>query len=315
MTEFLQSSAWKKFQDARGRVSYEASGEGWHYLAIHEPTRAGLRIYTPGGPLASDEASLQSALAHLVAYAKQQGAYVVRVEPDVKNTPLPSYLRKRGYRRAHKDINPAHTILNDVAQSIEDIDAGASSTVRNIWRKNIKEGVTFSVSYDPSSIELFIEMIHDVSKRTSMQPHPDSYFRTLATSLFPSRDAGLLVASEDGTPVATVIFYVGETSYIYAHAASYTAYRKNLSPATALALYSLHQAHDLGKREFDFFGSAPEDAPANHPWQGFTRFKKSFGGQIVARSGTWELPLKRGRSLFMNTAARLYNASAKLRRK
>ena len=62
MTEFLQSSAWKKFQDARGRVSYEASGEGWHYLAIHEPTRAGLRIYTPGGPLASDEASLQSAL-------------------------------------------------------------------------------------------------------------------------------------------------------------------------------------------------------------------------------------------------------------
>ena len=37
----------------------------------------------------------------------------------------------------------------------------------------------------------------------------------------------------------------------------------------------------------------------NHPWYGFTQYKKSFGGFEVDYSGTWDFPLnKRKYSLY-----------------
>ena len=76
----------------------------------------------------------------------------------------------------------------------------------------------------------------------------------------------------------------------YAHAASYTAQR-NLSPATALVVFALFYAHDDRHKFFDFYGIAPDDVPKDHPWAGFTHFKKSFGGTPVDYIGTWEKPL------------------------
>ena len=35
-----------------------------------------------------------------------------------------------------------------------------------------------------------------------------------------------------------------------------------------------------GRKKFDFWGVTTSEDP-NHPWYGFTKFKKSFGGELV----------------------------------
>ena len=45
-----------------------------------------------------------------------------------------------------------------------------------------------------------------------------------------------------------------------------------------------------GLKYVDLFGIAPEDQP-DHEWAGFTKFKKSFGGESVEYPGTWDVPV------------------------
>lgn len=205
-----------------------AHGEGWQYMAVHEPTRVGVRIYTPGGPIAESDEALSVALDDLVAYAKGHDAYCIRVEPELKNGGERDYLRSHGYQKAHKDINPADTVINDVSTSIEAIDMGASQTIRQIWKKNQREGVSFDVSYNSNDVVILTDMLREVSLRTKMQPHPDEYFEAIAASLFPTRDAGLMIARKDGVPIASLMFYTDGETLLYPHAASASDHRRRL---------------------------------------------------------------------------------------
>ena len=65
-------------------------------------------------------------------------------------------------------------------------------------------------------------------------------------------------------------------------------------------------ARAAGAAQFDFWGVVPGDDPW-HPWAGLTQFKMAFGGQLVTRSGTWDVPVRPLRH-------RLYRALHSMRR-
>lgn len=291
MKPFLQTDAWKEFQNAYGREVFTDKGNGWSYLAIAERGRLSNRLYCPYGPVISSKPALKQAIKSLQDKAKHTGAGFIRIEPtgtDLKAADL----IKLGFRRAHKESQPSHTVVNDVSKSHEKILADASKVVRYTWRRNNKLGMKYEVSYDPKDIDDFIKMIHDVSNRTGMIPYGDNYFETTARALFPTKKAGLIFAILDGKRVASMLFYTSGKTMYYAHAGSYTEYRR-ISPATSLVVYSLQFAHDQGHRWYDFSGVAPEDADKSHRWSGFTHFKLAFGGKRQNTVGTWELPLKK----------------------
>ena len=48
------------------------------------------------------------------------------------------------------------------------------------------------------------------------------------------------------------------------------------------------EAKEAGKKRFDFWGVTTSEDPS-HPWYGFTQYKKSFGGELVTYSGTYDL--------------------------
>lgn len=285
---FLQSEAWEAFQQARGRRTIRRAGDGWSFLAIIEGKKPFLRLYTPYGPWARDQAAFESALASLVDAARREGAYAVRVEPMVTDGFVPDL------PRAHKDIQPRDTALVDLTRPEEEIIGAMSQTTRNLWRRSEKNGFRFRTSYDPSEVDFFIKMIHEVATRTGMRPHPDEYFRKIAEVLFPRRAAGLFIAELEGGPIATIIFYSDGRVCSYAHAASLAEYRK-LSPATPLATYSMLEAKRLGHQWYDFYGIAPEGVE-NHRWSGFTHFKLAQGAERVQFAGTFEVPLNKARS-------------------
>lgn len=303
MTHFLQSESWRLFQKALKNKTVHKATTNWEYTGIVEHGRLNSRLYLPYGPSFNDTNALLASIDDIISTAKKLSVDFIRIEPQDPNAE--SLLATLGFRRT-KSIQPAHTIVNDTSLDKEAILAKLSESDRRIWRKNLRMKATFHTSYDPNDITIFIDMIHDVAKRTGMRPHDDHYFTLIAKTLFPLKKAGIMYETLEGHPVASIVFFTDGQTMIYAHAASYTSYRK-LSPATALATFALLYAHDTHHTSFDFYGIAPEGADKSHPWIGFTHFKKSFGGTPVSYAGTWELPLNPFRY-------RLYSLYQSLRR-
>ena len=287
---FLQSNLWEKFQNNFGRDTIDKNSKTWEYMAIVEHGKLADRLYCPYGPVANDKRSLKSALKDLRDEAAMRNLTFVRVEP--KGDFSPSDLHQMGLVRSHHDVQPSHTVVNDVSKSPEEILADLSQTARRYARKSDKAGVTYSLSYEPNDIKYFIELIHNVAARTRMKPMSDLYFEILAKTLFPTHYAGLLFSEIDGKKIAAIIFYLDGKTMYYAHAANDSDYR-DISPAYGLGKYALLFAHDHGCQKFDWYGIAPEGASKNHRWAGFTRFKLAFGGERKEYLGTWELPVKK----------------------
>ena len=62
---------------------------------------------------------------------------------------------------------------------------------------------------------------------------------------------------------------------------------RKLHATGILTIQLILDAAKKGLKTFDFWGIAPEGAPATHPWAGFTNFKKTFNGYEYAHSGTY----------------------------
>jgi lipid II:glycine glycyltransferase (peptidoglycan interpeptide bridge formation enzyme) len=300
---YLQSPYWADFQKSIGNEVLDFENG---LLCILEKSKAASKLYVPNGPSVQGIETLISNIEGLMTLAKEKHLDFIRIEPRVYKgndsisgggKDIVDMLKKSfGAKKTHKDIQPSTTIINELDKDFSEIEAGLSQLTRRMDRKLQKAGVIYEVSYEPADIQHFLDMIHDVSTRTGMLPHSDKYFQNMAEALFTSRSAGLLFASvpENGKPkkIASIIFLYYEGIFYYAHAASFSEYRK-LSPATGLGVFALKYAKELGAKYFDWFGAAPENASENHPWAGFTKFKLAFGGFRVSTIGTFDIPVKK----------------------
>ncbi len=70
---------------------------------------------------------------------------------------------------------------------------------------------------------------------------------------------------------------------------------RKLHATGILTIQLILDAQSKGLKTFDFWGIAPEDAPPDHPWAGFTAFKKTFAGSEQDFAGTYDLVLSRPR--------------------
>ncbi|HVI69549.1 MAG TPA: peptidoglycan bridge formation glycyltransferase FemA/FemB family protein [Magnetospirillaceae bacterium] len=283
---FLQSSHWAAFQTALDHPVFYAHGTDWRCLAILEKSRTGRRLYCPYGPTAQTAKALNNAFKALHLLARQHRAMFVRVEPILPAVRVG--LASAGLKPALKDIQPAQTWVQRLTKSVDELLADFTPTNRNLYRNAAKKGLTFRASSDPTDITIFLKMIHDVAANTGMQPHSDNYYRTMAKVLLPRNAAHLYIADHHDKPVGAAIVFDSPTTRYYAHAGNLITARK-LHPGSPLLATMMFDAKKRKQTTFDFVGVAPMGQD-NHPWSGFSQFKKSFGGEYLAYRGTWELP-------------------------
>lgn len=289
MQHFLQTNAWQQFQHALGRTSVSDNGDGWSYTAFLEKGSGNTRLYAPYGPTADSTDSLSTALASLKNQATKHGATFIRIEPT--HPFRPDFLRQMGCKAVnYQQLNPAHTLVVGLDQSEEDILAQMSQNSRNLTRNYANKGLRIVQSQDPSDISILTTLLHAVAARNNITPHSDDYFKKQAATLFPLDAARLFYTVYDEKPIAAALVYDSPTTRYYAHAAADDTYRK-LSAGTALVGQMILDAKARGLTHFDLYGIAAPDQP-NHPWQGFTKFKKSFGGETITYGGAWDIPLK-----------------------
>nr|WP_314871107.1 peptidoglycan bridge formation glycyltransferase FemA/FemB family protein [uncultured Rothia sp.] len=298
MSNILQSDIWARFQESNGHTVIRKSGNGWSYLATVEGGATGRYLYSPYGPVASSAVAFDEALASLKEEAAKHRCLFVRIEPTESaiwgDQDAVTFLARRGAVLAPRQVQPSHTQIIDLSGTEDEILKGMSSSYRNRHRNIHKKGVTVEVSTDPSDMSILFGFLEETAERNGFNRQQDDYLMQVARVLMPAGAASLYIAKlagENGesTPIAAAFVYDSDDTRTYAHAAASFEHR-NLSAGVVVVTNFILDAKRKGLKYVDLFGIAPEDQP-DHEWAGFTKFKKSFGGESVEYPGTWDVPV------------------------
>ena len=285
---FLQSRAWARCQMRMGFQVAHGSGEGWMWLGILHRFGPFARLYLPYGPQVRDAAALRAAVADARTAAAERRCTFLHFEPCGDGA---RDVRALGARRV-KARQPEYTWVIKLERSEDELRAalarGHRSRINAAPRKDIAIGSTTDIA----EVSEFLGLLHQTYDRAHAPTYPDSYYRTVVDELTPTGEARLYFARHDGRALAgAIVIDFGDVRY-YAWAGTSSdpeAGRRGAAPALVWA--TMLDARAAGKRWFDFWGVAPPNQP-NHAWAGFTEFKRGFGGELLQRSGTWDIPVR-----------------------
>lgn len=326
-----QSPEWKKLQDDLDETSFLVSEASYHYLAILKSTPVGKYLYLPYGPIAKDQSSFNDALQSLATLASNNRAIFIRIEPRDLTWALPKNAHKStdlnpaetwvldltGKQPSDYRPNELYTNLDTLPSELK---TKLPSRLLRYYRGAGKKGITIRTSHDPADIHYLLDLQRALGKEKGISTFSESYLQTELRRPFATL---YLVNFRDENTTGDAL--ASSTSVISTQTSSATPVTPTVSAPTdtiiaaglvfddATARYNLQGAQsDLGRRlhatgiltvqlildayakglkTFDFWGIAPDDAPADHPWAGFTAFKKTFAGREVKYHGTYDLVL------------------------
>lgn len=298
---FLQSSAWKAFQESEGKQVFEVSETDFSFLAVLEHAKIGDYLYVPYGPSLAEKApkiALKHALTALKSLASSKNCFFVRIEPTA---PFPADFLKSLGLSPSKELNPARTWLLDLSPSKEELLSGMSQGTRTRHNQFPKKGLSVEVSKNPSDITHLIRLQHKLAHEKGINTFSDSYLKNELAQPFaslylvrytPVSENPQKTSSTSSKVISASLFFddLENKTRFYMQSATDSDYKK-LPATVGLLTASIFDAKEKGLKFFDFWGIAPENAPPTHPWVGFTAFKKSFGGFARDYSGTFDLAL------------------------
>ena len=248
-------------------------------------------VFAPGLATAAKQQAWQRLEERLQALAKQEHALFVRLDPAWP-TVMAHELITQGWSKAEREVQPRDTVVISLAQSEEDLLRAMHQKTRYNIKLAQKHDVVITFATDAAAIDTFLQLSRDVHNRSQFNFHPDTYYRAMGNVLLPAGMLEVALATHQGTPLAAHLMVSFGDTVTYAHGASSSAQRQLMAPHL-LQWESIRKAAAQGKGRYDFFGVAPAEAPASHPWSGITRFKEGFGGQREAYVGTYDLVLDR----------------------
>ena len=268
---------------------------------------------------ANDQTIEFGAFLHDIAMALKpelpSNTIAIRFDPDVgfddlmecyaynKGLKIVSFADKLGLHKNKVDIQPPDTTLVDLTGTEEEI----LEKMHSKWRYNIrlstKKGVIVN-KYDGKSINLsekidkFYELTKETNARDGNSSHAKDYYLDLIRSSAEEREQGkdvpqinLYIAEHEGEEIAAIMTLFSHDEAIYLYGAS-SNHKRNLMPNHLLQWTAMKDAKAYGSKYYDMYGMPPEGEDENHPMHGLYMFKANFGGRIIHRIGSWDMPLK-----------------------
>lgn len=220
-------------------------------------------------------------------------------------------VKKLTLKQSHVAIQPPDTVLLNLDLSEEELLAAMKSK----WRYNIRLAEKKSVSVTAfhsddtgfdEAFEHFYKLFEETSKRDGVNFHAKDYYLDLLkrSSSSSKPRITLYLAKHEEDYLAGIITLFCEREAVYLYGASGNV-KRNFMPAYLLQWTAIKDAKKFGSPVYDFYGIPPTD-DENHPMHGLYLFKTGFGGTIVHRPGSFDVPLQ---PLTYN----LYTAAEKLR--
>lgn len=323
---FAQSSLWGKQKPMWRWQAVAVRGEDGKIkgsLALMTRPVPGIGrtlMYGCRGPVCDldDADTLSQLIAGARALAKENRAYVIKIDPDVpsSNTKFAAMLHELGFRskdggKNFEAIQPRYVFRLDVAGKTEDeLLAGFHQK----WRYNIRlaerRGVTVRIC-GKEMVPAFSELMLTTGVRDGFVTRKPEYFSAMLDHL--GEHCRLYMAFDpDNTPIAgTLAIHYGDKVW-YLYGASSNEHR-NLMPNYLLQWRMIQWAVETGCRVYDFRGVSG-DVSEDNPLYGLYRFKQGFGGDFTEFVGEMDLVLQpvvywcveHGTSVFKELRRRVY---------
>ena len=300
-THFLQTKEWQACEQSEGHQTFFEKSDNFSYLAIKKTTKVGSYLFVPYGPSlkASEkdtslaEKSFQEALKSLISLAKHENCVFIRLEPTEQLGA--DFMHKHGLIKT-KDIDPADTWMLDLTPDKEELLHGMSQGTRTRYNQFPKKGLSIETTKDPERISELTRLQHKLAGEKGLTPYEEAHLKAELSQPFATLYLVHYTDPDDNQDkiISASLFFddKNNATRFYMQSATDSTYKK--LPATAgLLSTAIFDAKENGMKLFDFWGIAPEGAPENHPWAGFTAFKQSFGGFAKHYTGTYDFVLNK----------------------
>lgn len=294
-----QSREWEKLQQDLKEQSFYREGKGYQYLAIKKHIPSGCYLYVPYGPVAETSRDFKIALDDLKILAGKQNAIFIRIEP---RNPEFTKLFPKNTKKSH-DLNPKETWVLSLEGTDEELKTRLPSRLLRYYRNREKNNIKIETSKNPEDIKHLLDLQKALAKEKNISTFSENYLKTELSQPFATL---YLVKQDHAILAAGLVFDHDKTRYNLQGAQTDEGRKLHATGILTIKLIEDARAKDLAK--FDFWGIAPEGTPADHPWAGFTNFKKTFGGYEQDFAGTYDIILK-------PTKYKLYKSLRAIRRK
>ncbi|MEX2143761.1 MAG: peptidoglycan bridge formation glycyltransferase FemA/FemB family protein [Anaerolineales bacterium] len=316
----LQTKEWGQAKQPFGWQAYYKTwqGEDGQLVAAAQILQRSLRIpgtskslcicYVPKGPLLrdwSDEALRARVLGDLVAFARELGAFFIKVDPDLalgtgvpgEATEVDDFLGKTiqtelqtsGWRFSNEQVQMRNTMFIDLSKTQEQLLADMKQKTRYNLRLAERKGVKVRRGSAQDFDQLYA-MYAETSVRDGFVIRSEEYYRAVWNSFL---DAGILiplVAEVEGQPVAGLMLFIFGSQSWYLYGMSRNMAR-DWMPNYLLQWEAIKASQAAGCQTYDLWG-APDEFSEHDPMWGVYRFKQGLGAFPVRHIGAWDQPLQ-----------------------
>jgi lipid II:glycine glycyltransferase (peptidoglycan interpeptide bridge formation enzyme) len=315
--DVLQSWAW-------GEVGRRQPGERWARLVLVDQagrwrgvaqvlarrTTFGRSIlYVPHGPLWERDAPdsgevLATLLDGLREHARAERGVLLKLDPRSRPPGMPDgsldeserltrSLLRAGLVRSRHDLQAPTTRLLDLTGDEGARRARWTPDARAEWRRALREATAVEVDRvaDPRVIDAFHGLWAETSVRAGFRIRPRAFLTELAAETAPRDGWFMALARADGRAVAgaTAIRVGDRAFYLYAASTRDRELIVRRGPYAAMAGL-VDVLAEAGVRTLDLWGVRERDDPTvDASWEGFSLFKRRFGGVALRHPGTFDL--------------------------
>ncbi len=278
---FLHSWQWGEFQRSLGRVVERIYRDDEQGVTLAQAIKIPLPLgqyywYIPKGPIGS------ASIDHRIEVLREElpGAMFSRLEP----------VEDPGLQKVN-DMQPSTTTVLDLSKGKDGIFNNLKSKTRYNIRLAQRKGVVPKI-VNMHRFEDFVRLLEQTTTRDKFSAHPEAYYRAMLEAMKNDGAKAYLAVGfyEERVICANIMIdFAGVRTYL--HGASSNLHRNVMAPHL-VHWYLIEDAIRQGMHTFDFWGIAPEGSGPKHPWQGITRYKKGFNGDIIEHPGTFDLQMK-----------------------
>ena len=283
-----QSKAWQKLQEDLKETRFFEKTADYQYLAILKSTPVGNYLYLPYGPVYAGKTGFKKALKSLTSLAKSHSAIFIRIEPMDPN--FASYAPNTA--KKSKDLNPKETWVLDLTGNEDNLKTKLPSRLLRYHKSANKKGIAIETSHNPEDIHYLLDLQKALADKKGISTFSEEYLKTELSQPFST----LYLAkyhnpdtNKTEVVAAGLVFDDKVTRYNLQGAQSEQG--RKLHATGILTIQLILDAKAKKLKTFDFWGIAPENSSKNHPWAGFTAFKKTFDGTEIDYAGTYDIVL------------------------
>jgi len=252
--------------------------------------------YIPKGPGVNTISSLDRLLASIEGFARQQGVFAVKIEPELRKTDETLVDLMKLQLVKVRPIQPNFsTVLLDLSPNLETIMTHLNQKGRHAIRRAERDGVTTQlVATTDENCEHMYRLLAETAA-DSFAIRNYSYYKSF-WQCFAKRGMGQLFFAYVNDQIVAGAFAV-----VFGEKGTYkdggSVRERTVYGASHLLQWRIIEwMKRRGVTVYDFCGTPPSDKinDQQHPYYGIGRFKTSFNKEVTDYVGAYDLVVKAG---------------------